>query len=123
MTYWGTAGSSFKLGDSQVTDVFLAAGGRYAAIAALTNIPATLFAICLYEIFFVDSDRGLFHLLFDLPCVEKLSCKVIPKAHLEYARVVTNHKRLGDEHGDGQLDTPLESGKQTSFEQYRHARV
>jgi len=85
MTYWGTA----------------AAGGRYAAIAALTNIPATLFAICLYEFFFVDSDR------------------VIPKAQLEHTRVVTNHKRLGDEHADGQLNTPPESGKQSSFEQYR----
>ncbi|KXN89101.1 hypothetical protein AN958_06302 [Leucoagaricus sp. SymC.cos] len=34
-----------------------ATGGRYAAIAALTNIPATIFAVVLYEVFLVDSDR------------------------------------------------------------------
>lgn len=36
-----------------------AAGGRYAAIAALTNIPATIFAVLLYEVFLADSDRPL----------------------------------------------------------------
>ncbi|KAL9714103.1 hypothetical protein Ac2012v2_002412 [Leucoagaricus gongylophorus] len=34
-----------------------AGGGKYAAIAALTNIPATIFAVILYEVFLVDSDR------------------------------------------------------------------
>jgi len=34
-----------------------AAGGKYAAIAALTNIPATLFAILVYELIFTDSSR------------------------------------------------------------------
>lgn len=43
---------------------FTASGGRYAAIAALTNIPATLFAAFLYEFFLSDSDRGLSTLLF-----------------------------------------------------------
>lgn len=41
MTIWGTK----------------AAGGNYAALAALTNIPATLFAYIVYEVFFVDSSR------------------------------------------------------------------
>jgi glycerol uptake facilitator-like aquaporin len=36
-----------------------AAGGRYAAIAALTNIPAFVFAGYLYEVFLTDSDRVL----------------------------------------------------------------
>lgn len=36
----------------------LAAGGSYSAVTALTNIPATLFGVVLYEIFLVDSDRG-----------------------------------------------------------------
>jgi len=36
-----------------------AAGGNYAAIAALTSIPATLFGALLYEIFLVDSARVL----------------------------------------------------------------
>jgi hypothetical protein len=35
-----------------------ASGGKYAAVAALTNIPAMLFAIILYEIFLTDSARG-----------------------------------------------------------------
>jgi len=60
MTIWGTE----------------AAGGRYAAISALTNFVATLFSVCVYEFFFVDSDR------------------VVPAAQLEYARVMTNHRRL-----------------------------
>jgi hypothetical protein len=37
-----------------------ASGGNYAALAALTNIPAMLFAALLYEVFFTDSDRGVF---------------------------------------------------------------
>jgi hypothetical protein len=36
----------------------LGAGGNYGAVTALTNIPATIFGIILYEIFLVDSDRG-----------------------------------------------------------------
>jgi glycerol uptake facilitator-like aquaporin len=36
-----------------------AAGGRYAAIAALTNLLATVFAVVLYELFLVDSDKPL----------------------------------------------------------------
>ena len=35
-----------------------AAGGRYAAIAALTNIPATLCAFIFHQFVFVDSSRG-----------------------------------------------------------------
>lgn len=35
-----------------------AAGGPYAAIAALVNIPATLFARFTYEMMFTDSSRG-----------------------------------------------------------------
>jgi hypothetical protein len=36
-----------------------AAGGPYAAIAALTNIPATLTAFVFYQFVFVDSSRGV----------------------------------------------------------------
>ena len=35
-----------------------AAGGKYAAIAALTNIPATIIAVLIYEFFLTDPDRG-----------------------------------------------------------------
>jgi len=36
-----------------------AAGGPYAAIAALTNIPATILAVVIYEFMFTDSSRVL----------------------------------------------------------------
>jgi MIP family channel proteins len=32
-------------------------GGKYAAIAALTNIPATIFAACVHELFLSDTSR------------------------------------------------------------------
>jgi len=88
VTYWGRA----------------AAGGPYAAIAALTNIPATLFSVCLYEFFFADSDR------------------VVPKAHTEYARVLKNHRRFGDEHANGQVNVLPDSQKE-SVSEYEQARV
>ena len=40
-----------------------AAGGRYAALAALTNILATLVAATFYEVFFTDSSRGEWYCL------------------------------------------------------------
>ena len=48
-----------------------AGGGSYAALAALTNIPATLIGAILYEFVFADSSRGggyvggLAHILTD----------------------------------------------------------
>jgi glycerol uptake facilitator-like aquaporin len=36
-----------------------AIGGRYAVIGALTNIPATLLGVSIYEFFLVDSDRAI----------------------------------------------------------------
>lgn len=38
-------------------------GGRYAAIAALTNIVATVAAYALYEFVFKDSSRGMWHII------------------------------------------------------------
>lgn len=35
-----------------------AAGGRYAALAALTNILSMIVAVLFYEVFFTDSARG-----------------------------------------------------------------
>ncbi|KAF8638264.1 hypothetical protein AX17_002286 [Amanita inopinata Kibby_2008] len=84
-----------------------AAGGPYAAIAALTNIVATFFAICLYEFFFVDSDR------------------VIPAAQIEHTRVVSGHKRLGHlAHTTGHdvSNIPSENHKH-SISEYEHTRV
>ncbi len=48
-----------------ISDVLLitktnpASGGAYAAIAALTNIPAILVGACLYELCLADSMRGI----------------------------------------------------------------
>ncbi|KAJ7123263.1 putative aquaporin 2 [Mycena crocata] len=53
------------------------AGGSYAALAALTNIPATLLACLVYELMLSDSDR------------------VVPSAHLEVINVHKNHRRMG----------------------------
>ncbi|KAJ8515657.1 hypothetical protein ONZ45_g6959 [Pleurotus djamor] len=55
-----------------------ASGGSYAAIAALTSIPAMLLAVFVYETMLSDSDR------------------VIPRASLEFLTVHKNHRRLGD---------------------------
>ncbi|KAJ7027381.1 putative aquaporin 2 [Mycena alexandri] len=56
-----------------------AAGGSYAAIAALTNIPATLLGCVAYELMLSDSDR------------------VIPAAHLEVLNAHKNHRRLREQ--------------------------
>ncbi|KAJ7836504.1 aquaporin-like protein [Mycena leptocephala] len=53
-----------------------AAGGAYAALAALTNIPATLLACVVYELMLTDSDR------------------VVPNAHLEVINAHKNHRRM-----------------------------
>jgi hypothetical protein len=42
-----------------------ATGGKYAVIAALTNIPAMIVAVLLYEFFLTDCDRGK-HLASDV---------------------------------------------------------
>ncbi|KAJ7066318.1 aquaporin-like protein [Mycena amicta] len=52
-----------------------AAGGSYAALSALTNIPATLIAYVMYEFMLSDSDR------------------VVPLAHLEVIEHHKNHRR------------------------------
>jgi glycerol uptake facilitator-like aquaporin len=58
-----------------------AAGGSYAALAALTNIPATLLAAVVHELMLSDSDR------------------VVPVAHLEVINAHKNHRRLVGAHG------------------------
>lgn len=50
-----------------------ASGGKYAAIAAITNIPAMLLATLVYELILVDSSRGDFsphfpHDTLFIPC-------------------------------------------------------
>jgi len=52
-----------------------AAGGRYAAIAALVNIPAIIFGAYLYEVFLTDSDRA------------------VTSAQLEFQKYLRDHAR------------------------------
>ncbi|KAK2460356.1 hypothetical protein APHAL10511_007745 [Amanita phalloides] len=87
ITYWGPA----------------AAGGRYAALTALTNIPATLFAICIYEIFLTDSDR------------------VVTAAHMEHGRLNVEHRRLGKQ--AAQVGATSDASVKQSISEYEHARV
>ncbi|KAF8896382.1 putative aquaporin 2 [Infundibulicybe gibba] len=79
-----------------------AAGGPYAAIAALTNIPATLLGVFLYETFLTDSDR------------------VIPQAHLEMIRILNNHGRLIKE-SEGSRDAQVESNEKPSIVEMENA--
>jgi len=99
---WGFAGAGLALNSARDIGGRLmamsiwgreAAGGSYAAIAALTNIVATLFAFFVYEIFFVDSDR------------------VVPKERVEYTRIATNHKRLGLEYAKHMKNTNEENSQ------------
>lgn len=55
-----------------------ASGGTYAALAALTNIPAMLLGVVIYETFLTDSDR------------------VVGSGHLEYMLAHKNHLRSPD---------------------------
>jgi hypothetical protein len=56
-----------------------ASGGKYAAIAALTNIPLTILAYAVYEFIFADPDR------------------VVTAAHLEFENAIHNHRRVREE--------------------------
>jgi len=67
-----------------------AKGGAYSAIAALTNIPATLVAAFIYEFFIVDSDR------------------VVAASHLEFMNHHANHRRLRRK-GNGERRNSVQS--------------
>ncbi|KAK7437241.1 hypothetical protein VKT23_018683 [Stygiomarasmius scandens] len=65
-----------------------AGGGRYAAIAALTNIVATFVSCFIYELFFADYAR------------------VITQSHLELIRAHQNHARTPNRmHSESMSDT------------------
>jgi len=83
-----------------------AAGGRYAAIAALTNIPFTLLGVLIYETFLTDSDR------------------VIPETTLEFMHVYSNHRRLrnGDRPDSGSDLHAHEINEKPSITTYENAR-
>ncbi|KAF9074516.1 putative aquaporin 2 [Rhodocollybia butyracea] len=75
-----------------------AAGGPYAAIAALTSIPATMFGVLLHELFLTDSAR------------------VIPAAQREYMSVHMNHA-----HAPGREDSDISSNEKADIEHLNNA--
>lgn len=86
-----------------------AAGGHYAAISALTNIPATLLAACIYEFFLTDSDR------------------VVTSAAYEFGMAHRHHRRHMEipslnESRDSERQTPVDGGKAT-ISAYEHSQT
>ncbi|KAJ3927495.1 MAG: putative aquaporin 2 [Lentinula lateritia] len=77
MTIWGTK----------------AAGGRYAAIAALTSIPATMLGVFIHELFLTDYAR------------------VIPSSQREYMEVHHNHL-----HAPGKAASDVSSNEKADLE-------
>ncbi|KAF5359551.1 hypothetical protein D9756_003402 [Leucocoprinus leucothites] len=76
-----------------------AGGGKYAAIAALTNIPATIFAVAFYEIFLVDSDR------------------LVTSQASEFARLVHGNRRLVSKDAPLAPDaSTIERGRQSNHD-------
>ncbi|KAF8802053.1 aquaporin-like protein [Phlegmacium glaucopus] len=78
-------------------------GGTYAAIAALTNIPAILFAAYIYEVFLTDSDR------------------VVTNAQLEFFQYLNGHGRL--HHGNGNHSDSSSQEKTDALEHIEQSRV
>jgi hypothetical protein len=88
-------------------------GGRYAAIAALTNIPATVSAYAFYEFFLKDSSRGAWlviinHAFLGLDIYAVLVLTVIGKechdsrtAYLEHRGHDLNNNNITISYGSG----------------------
>jgi len=73
-----------------------ASGGTYAALAALTNIPAMLFGVLIYEVFFTDSSR------------------VLPRQSLEYMHGHQAHHELHTELSGGATRQTTNGNRTTS---------
>lgn len=74
-----------------------ASGGSYAALAALTNVPATVVGVLLYELFLADSQR------------------VIPQSSMEYIRVHKNHGCLHDHNPDHRNSPPWSESEKNAI--------
>jgi len=82
-----------------------ATGGKYAAIAAITNIPATLLATLVYELIFVDSSR------------------VLPSAQQEFLNghlAHGNHKTMGADQPRIITDGSNSSDEKQEFREISH---
>ncbi|KAL0577697.1 hypothetical protein V5O48_004301 [Marasmius crinis-equi] len=89
MTIYGLQGSDslVKYLNVNPNRVIAAHGGAYGAISALTNIPATLLAAFIYQIFMVDSAR------------------VVPQAQLEYMDIHRYHGHNPENETDSEQGT------------------
>ncbi|KAI0039656.1 aquaporin-like protein [Auriscalpium vulgare] len=91
LTIWGSAAS----------------GGSYAAIAALTNIPATLLAYVVYQVIFTDSSRVITN--------AQKEFRAGHLAHMEHRHSVSSRSHLM------QPNSPdLEKGTEQRVEHHRH---
>lgn len=81
-----------------------AGGGSYAAIAALTNIPATLLAVLFYEYVLADSSRGPFPCIPSPLLIPGLTSHspVITPAHVDFLNGHIAHQ----EHSQGVVHRP-----------------
>jgi glycerol uptake facilitator-like aquaporin len=79
-----------------------AKGGPYGAISALVNIPATLLAAFVYEMFLTDSDR------------------VVGSGNLEFLRAHAHHARFGHGHG-GEKQDSRDSDDKPSIEKFENS--
>jgi hypothetical protein len=70
-----------------------ASGGRYAALAALVNIPATLFGATLYEIFLTDTSRGLRSSHLTRVSLLILFLPVVTAPHLDFVMGHIQHSK------------------------------
>lgn len=90
-----------------------ASGGKYAALAALTNIPATLFAAFIYEVFLTDSDR-----------VVPIAAQTFIHDHMSHRRHLaanpdhSNHT----EHTSGKLESQISDEEKGTYEHSENAR-
>jgi hypothetical protein len=76
-----------------------ASGGKYAAIAALTNIPAMLLATLVYELLLVDSSRGdsLSYISVITVLLSRRAFLVLPQAQQQFLnghKAHLDHKSL-----------------------------
>ncbi|KAF5381881.1 hypothetical protein D9757_007600 [Collybiopsis confluens] len=94
---WGFATPALAANPARdIGGMFTASGGRYAAIAALTAIPATIVGVLIHEIFLADYARGT-----STTCIlptkytnRDPTNPVIPSAQREYMDAHHNHAHV-----------------------------
>ncbi|KAK7435199.1 hypothetical protein VKT23_019769 [Stygiomarasmius scandens] len=73
-----------------------AGGGKYAALAALTNIPATLTAVTLYELFLGDSARVISSAHLEVIRAHQLHARTPNRVHNESDNILTEKEQTDE---------------------------